>query len=106
MKLVIFRKTLLKRYLFHCNVNHVHVPFLFISGRALFWDMKIRLPQSVTTNQLENIFVSIYSKDNPNLLFNMSGFECRILPKVHLTEKFAIPHLRADFAFSLKCVEW
>ena len=23
----------------------------------------------------------IYSKDNPNLLFNMSGFECRILPK-------------------------
>ena len=26
------------------------------------------------------IFV-FYSKDNPNLLFNMSGFECRILPK-------------------------
>lgn len=25
--------------------------------------------------------MSVYSKDNPNLLFNMSGFECRILPK-------------------------
>jgi hypothetical protein len=25
--------------------------------------------------------VSVYSKDNPNLLFNMCGFECRILPK-------------------------
>ena len=23
----------------------------------------------------------VYSKDNPNLLFNMCGFECRILPK-------------------------
>lgn len=25
--------------------------------------------------------MSVYSKDNPNLLFNMCGFECRILPK-------------------------
>ena len=27
----------------------------------------------------------MYSKDNPNLLFNMSGFECRILPKCRMT---------------------
>jgi pre-mRNA-processing factor 8 len=30
---------------------------------------------------IQDIFVSIYSKDKPNLLFNMSGLECRILPK-------------------------
>lgn len=29
----------------------------------------------------EQLLVSVYSKDNPNLLFNMCGFECRILPK-------------------------
>ncbi|KAJ8731216.1 hypothetical protein PYW07_004380 [Mythimna separata] len=50
-------------------------------GRAVFWDIKNRLPRSVTTIQWENSFVSVYSKDNPNLLFNMAGFECRILPK-------------------------
>lgn len=50
-------------------------------GRAVFWDIKNRLPRSVTTLQWENSFVSVYSKDNPNLLFNMCGFECRILPK-------------------------
>lgn len=52
------------------------------SGRAVFWDIKNRLPRSTTTVQWENSFVSVYSKDNPNLLFNMGGFECRILPKV------------------------
>ena len=50
-------------------------------GRAVFWDIKNRLPRSVTTLTWESSFVSVYSKDNPNLLFNMSGFECRILPK-------------------------
>ncbi|KAL7723863.1 hypothetical protein ACLKA6_016073 [Drosophila palustris] len=50
-------------------------------GRAVFWDIKNRLPRSVTTIGWESTFVSVYSKDNPNLLFNMSGFECRILPK-------------------------
>jgi hypothetical protein len=28
---------------------------------------------------IQDIFVSVYSKDKPNLLFNMSGLECRIL---------------------------
>ena len=51
-------------------------------GRAVFWDIKNRLPRSITTIQWEGSFVSVYSKDNPNLLFNMSGFECRILPKI------------------------
>lgn len=50
-------------------------------GRATFWDMKNRLPRSMTTFDWDNSFVSVYSKDNPNVLFNMSGFEIRILPK-------------------------
>ena len=33
--------------------------------------------------------MSVYSKDNPNLLFSMSGFEVRILPKCRmLMEEF------------------
>ncbi len=44
-------------------------------GRAVFWDMKNRLPRSVTTLDWDNSFVSVYSKDNPNLLFSMCGFE-------------------------------
>ena len=52
-----------------------------LEHRAVFWDIKNRLPRSISTIQWENSFVSVYSKDNPNLLFNMSGFECRILPK-------------------------
>lgn len=51
-------------------------------GRATFWDMKNRLPRSVATLDWDSSFVSVYSKDNPNLLFQMSGFEVRILPKV------------------------
>ncbi|MCL4147963.1 UNVERIFIED_CONTAM: hypothetical protein GTU68_027590, partial [Idotea baltica] len=56
-------------------------------GRAVFWDIKNRLPRSVTTINWESSFVSVYSKDNPNLLFNMSGFECRILPKCRMTHE-------------------
>ena len=44
-------------------------------GRAVFWDMRNRLPRSITTLEWSNSFVSVYSKDNPNLLFSMSGFE-------------------------------
>jgi len=53
----------------------------------VFWDIKNRLPRSVTTTLWENSFVSVYSKDNPNLLFNMCGFECRILPKCRTTHE-------------------
>lgn len=59
-------------------------------GRAVFWDMKNRLPRSLTTFEWENAMVSVYSKDNPNLLFAMSGFEVRILPKIRMiAEGFA-----------------
>ncbi|KRZ19166.1 Pre-mRNA-processing-splicing factor 8, partial [Trichinella zimbabwensis] len=56
-------------------------------GRAVFWDIKNRLPRSLTTVEWENSFVSVYSRDNPNLLFDMAGFECRILPKCRMSHE-------------------
>jgi hypothetical protein len=48
-------------------------------GRAVFWDFKNRLPRALTTLEWEHSCVSVYSKDNPNLLFSMCGFEVRPL---------------------------
>ncbi|KAL8918667.1 MAG: hypothetical protein Q9208_007228 [Pyrenodesmia sp. 3 TL-2023] len=60
-------------------------------GRAVFWDLKNRLPRSITTIEWDDTFASVYSKDNPNLLFSMSGFEVRILPKIrNLNDEFPI----------------
>jgi HAMP domain-containing protein len=53
-------------------------------GRAVFWEMRNRLPRSVTTLEWDHSFVSVYSADNPNLLFNMQFFEVRIMPKVRM----------------------
>ncbi|KAJ2802138.1 Pre-mRNA-processing-splicing factor 8, partial [Coemansia guatemalensis] len=52
-------------------------------GRAVFWDVKNRLPRSLATVEWDDeaTFVSVYSRDNPNLLFDMAGFEVRILPR-------------------------
>jgi len=59
-------------------------------GRAVFWDIKNRLPRSITTVEWDESFVSVYSKDNPNLLFSMAGFEVRILPKIRtFNEEFS-----------------
>ena len=49
-------------------------------GRAIFWDIKNRLPRSITTLDWDDSFVSVYSADNPNLLFDMNDFEVRIKP--------------------------
>ncbi len=58
-------------------------------GRAVFWEIKNRLPRCLTTLNWENSFASVYSKDNPNFLFNMCGFDVRIIPKVRvLAEEF------------------
>lgn len=35
----------------------------------------------------DNSFVSVYSRDNPNLLFSMCGFEVRILPKIRMSSE-------------------
>ena len=43
--------------------------------RAVFWNVKQSLPRSLTTIEWEGTFVSVYSKDNPQLLFLMSGFK-------------------------------
>ncbi|KAK5997469.1 Pre-mRNA-splicing factor spp42 [Cladobotryum mycophilum] len=60
-------------------------------GRAVFWDLKNRLPRSVTTIEWDESFVSVYSRDNPNLLFSMCGFEVRILPKIrNQNEEFPV----------------
>ncbi|KAI7093219.1 Pre-mRNA-processing-splicing factor, partial [Hortaea werneckii] len=34
-------------------------------GRAVFWDMKNRLPRSLTTIEWDDTFASVYSRDNP-----------------------------------------
>ncbi|KAL1866172.1 pre-mRNA-splicing factor 8 [Diaporthe australafricana] len=60
-------------------------------GRAVFWDLKNRLPRSITTIEWDDTFASVYSRDNPNLLFSMSGFEVRILPKIrNQNEEFPV----------------
>ncbi|RMD40342.1 hypothetical protein DV735_g4776, partial [Chaetothyriales sp. CBS 134920] len=60
-------------------------------GRAVFWDLKNRLPRSITTIEWDDTFASVYSRDNPNLLFSMCGFEVRILPKIrNVNDDFAI----------------
>ena len=60
-------------------------------GRAVFWDLKNRLPRSITTIEWDDTFASVYSRDNPNLLFSMCGFEVRILPKCrNLNEEFPV----------------
>ncbi|KJP88372.1 pre-mRNA-processing-splicing factor 8 [Plasmodium fragile] len=53
-------------------------------GRATFWEIQNRIPRSLTSLDWDhhNTFVSVYSKDNPNLLFTIAGFEVRILPKI------------------------
>ncbi|PWN42662.1 putative PRP8-U5 snRNP protein, pre-mRNA splicing factor [Ceraceosorus guamensis] len=55
-------------------------------GRAVFWDIKNRLPRALTTIEWDDTFASVYSKDNPNLLFSMQGFEVRILPKIRTND--------------------
>ena len=60
-------------------------------GRAMFWEMKNRLPRCLTTITWEHSFCSVYSKDNPNLLFSMCGFEVRILPKNRATQEEFTP---------------
>jgi pre-mRNA-processing factor 8 len=53
-------------------------------GRAVFWDIKGRLPRSLATLRWEDTFASVYSRDNPNLLFDLCGFEVRIAPRCRM----------------------
>lgn len=55
-------------------------------GRACFWEISRRLPRSIIDLKWENTLASVYSIDNPNLLFTMCGFEIRILPNCRTNE--------------------
>ncbi|KAJ7059822.1 U5-snRNA binding site 2 of PrP8-domain-containing protein [Mycena amicta] len=55
------------------------------------------LPQSLTTIEWEDTFVSVYSQNNPQLLFLMCGFEIHILPKIRTMSREQ---------FSLKDAVW
>ncbi|KAF2073323.1 hypothetical protein CYY_005376 [Polysphondylium violaceum] len=70
-------------------------------GRAVFWNVKNRLPRSLTTIEWEESFVSVYSKDNPNLLMGMCGFDIRILPKCRTNADQLVPK---DAVWSLQNV--
>ncbi|KAH3674624.1 hypothetical protein WICMUC_003170 [Wickerhamomyces mucosus] len=55
-------------------------------GRAVFWEIQGRVPRALARIEWEETLSSVYSKDNPNLLFTMCGFEIRILPKSRMSE--------------------
>ncbi|SCZ95974.1 BZ3500_MvSof-1268-A1-R1_Chr8-1g09920 [Microbotryum saponariae] len=65
-------------------------------GRAVFDLVKNSLPRSLTTIEWDDTYVSVYSKDNPQLLFAMQGFEVRILPTCRVSNE----------AFTLKDGTW
>uniref|UniRef100_G0U334 Protein kinase A catalytic subunit n=1 Tax=Trypanosoma vivax (strain Y486) TaxID=1055687 RepID=G0U334_TRYVY len=49
-------------------------------ARSVLWEFQGRLPVTIAEISDSNAFVSVYSKDNPNLLFDMGGFSVRLLP--------------------------
>ncbi|OWB80202.1 hypothetical protein B5S32_g4460 [[Candida] boidinii] len=55
-------------------------------GRATFWEIQGRVPRSLATLEWDETLASVYSKDNPNVLFSMCGFEIRIIPIVRINE--------------------
>jgi pre-mRNA-processing factor 8 len=50
-------------------------------GRAVHWEVSGRVPRTLTLMEWAESFVSVYSQDNPSLLFGMCGFEVRIVPR-------------------------
>lgn len=58
-------------------------------GKAVFWEISGRIPTSITTMKWEDTYASVYSLENPNLLFSMCGFEVRILPKHRAAENLS-----------------
>ncbi|CCW68908.1 unnamed protein product [Phytomonas sp. Hart1] len=49
-------------------------------ARAVLWEFSGRLPPALAEITDEKSFVSVYSKDNPNLLCDIAGFSIRLLP--------------------------
>ena len=82
--------------LLKCDVN---------LGLAIFWDIKNRLPHSIATLDWDNPFVSVYSMDNPNLLFDMFCFEAHIQP-IHANRNAIISGTTATTATTYKDGVW
>lgn len=57
-------------------------------GCAIFWEIRTRIPPELCEMQWENTFASVYSSENPALLFSMLGFELRIVPRTRLESDF------------------
>ncbi|KAM9926670.1 hypothetical protein OXX59_003057 [Metschnikowia pulcherrima] len=55
-------------------------------GKAVFWELSGRVPSSFTEMKWSDTYASVYSPENPNLLFSLCGFEVRILPKCRVSE--------------------
>ena len=72
-------------------------------GRAVFWDMRNRLPRSLTTLDWDNSFVSVYSRDNPNLLFSMVNFEVRGCSVLLCSWPGCVAHRLRAFACAYSC---
>ncbi|KAJ7777720.1 hypothetical protein B0H14DRAFT_2401433 [Mycena olivaceomarginata] len=68
-------------------------------GRAVFWNVKQGLPRSLTTIEWEDTFVSVYSQNNPQLLFSirvdvitaLGG--CRRYSRAYTVQKDFLPPL-------------
>lgn len=56
-------------------------------ARAVLYEFSRRLPPYIGEITEQNSFVSVYSKDNPNLLFDMCGFSVRMLPVSRVEEE-------------------
>lgn len=51
-------------------------------GKAVHWEVSARIPLSLTEVKWSDTYASVYSPENPNILFTLCGFEVRILPKI------------------------
>lgn len=50
-------------------------------AKAVFWEIKNRLPESLVEMKWCNTEMSVFSHQNPNLVFEMCDFEIRIQPE-------------------------
>lgn len=76
-------------------------------ARAVVHEFSGRLPPYIGTITEENSFASVYSKDNPNLLFDMAGFSVRLFPvsrtEEELLESEAMWRLRNRTTKDITC---
>ncbi|KAK6589199.1 JAB PAD domain [Cryptosporidium xiaoi] len=69
-----------------------------IIGKAIFWELSNRIPQSITSLEWDKSFVSVYSINNPNLLFSMVGFSVRMLPISRINNNYFDSTLKVNLS--------